>query len=119
MITRSRRWPVVNRINLATPAVREPHMVVLGVAVVGDEARAQAPFVLVDHELGLPSHDLHHRAGLVVDMRVTGKLEQRRLVHGVAQPAVEVTDLPDPRRGGAILLQQEIHRRRRRGEPFQ
>ena len=40
-------------------------MVVLGVAVVGDEARAQAPVVLVDHELGLPSHDFHLRAGLV------------------------------------------------------
>ena len=105
--------------HLATPAVREPHMVMLGVAVVGDEACAQAPLVLVDHELGLPSHDFHHRAGLVEDVRVTGKLEQRPLVHGVAQPAVPVADLPDLRRGGAVLLQQEIHRRGRRGEPLE
>ena len=104
---------------LATPAVLEPHMVVLGIAIVGDEARAQAPVVLVDHELGLASHDFHHPAGLVEDMRVTGKREQRRLVHDIAQPAFPVADLPDLRRGGAILLQQEIHRRRRRGEPLQ
>ena len=105
--------------HLATPAVHEPHMVVLGVAVVGDEACAQAPVVLVDHELGLPPHDVDHRTGLVEDVRVAGKLEQRRLVHAVAQPAVPVAGLPDPRRGRTVLLLQELHRRRRRGEPLQ
>ena len=105
--------------HLATPAVHEPHVVVLGVTVVGDEARAQVPLVLVDHEFGLPPHDFHHRAGLVEDMRVTGKLEQRRLVHAVAQPAFPVAGLPDRRCGRTVLLQQEIHCRRRRSEPLQ
>ena len=104
--------------HLATPAAHEPHMVIVGVPVVRDQARAQSPFVLVDHELGLPSHDLHRGPGLVEDMRMTGKLEQRRLVHGVAQPAVPVARLPDLRRGGTVLVQQELDRRGRCGEPL-
>ena len=104
--------------DLAAAVVHELHVVVLRVRAVGREACTQAPLVLVDDELGLPSHDLHRGTGFAEDMGMTGKLEQPRAVEVVVPPAVPIAALPDLRRRGAVLLQQEIHARGRRGEPL-
>ena len=104
--------------HLAPPAVHEAHVVALRVPVVGNEACAKAPCVLVDHELGLPAHHLHRSAVLAEDVRMTGELEQTRLVQVVLRTVAPVTPFPDLRGRGAVLVQQEIHRRGRSREPL-